>query len=36
MRERVEGLSGLFQLNSNLGSGVIIEVSLPINIKVSK
>jgi two-component system sensor histidine kinase UhpB len=36
MRERVEGLGGSFQLNSNIGSGVMIEVSLPINIKVPK
>ena len=36
MRERVEGLGGSFQLISNLGSGVMIEVSLPINIKVPK
>jgi two-component system sensor histidine kinase UhpB len=36
MRERVEGLGGSFQLTTNLDTGVLIEVSLPINIKVSK
>lgn len=36
MRERVEGLGGSFQLTTNLDAGVLIEVSLPINIKVPK
>lgn len=33
MRERVEGLGGTFMLNSSLGAGVQLEVSLPIHIK---
>lgn len=33
MRERVEGLGGTFMIDTSLGSGVQIEVSLPINIK---
>ena len=36
MRERVEGLGGSFQLIADLGSGVMIEVSLPINIRALK
>lgn len=36
MRERVEGLGGSFQLTTNLDAGVLIEASLPINIKVPK
>ena len=36
MRERVEGLGGSFKLTSNLDVGVLIEASLPINIKVPK
>ena len=36
MRERVEGLGGSFQLIADLGSGVMIEVSLPINIRSLK
>ena len=34
MRERVEGLGGSFQLKTDTDSGVEVEVSLPINIKV--
>jgi len=34
MRERVEGLGGAFQLSSSQENGVVIEASLPINIKV--
>lgn len=36
MRERVEGLGGLFLLTSNLGSGVLVDVNLPMNIKIPK
>ena len=36
MRERIEGLGGLFQLTSSLGSGVVVGVNLPMNIKVPK
>ncbi|MDI1298724.1 histidine kinase [Methylotenera sp.] len=36
MRERVEGLGGLFQLTSSLGSGVVVGVNLLMNIKVPK
>lgn len=36
MRERVEGLGGSFQLTTDLDTGVHIEASLPINIKVPK
>jgi|SRR5450830_1436 len=35
MRERVEGLGGSFNLNANLGTGVVIKVSLPANIQVN-
>lgn len=33
MRERVEGLGGVFNLHSELGEGAVIKVSLPINFK---
>ncbi|MDI1308949.1 MAG: histidine kinase [Methylotenera sp.] len=33
MRERVDGLGGLFHLHSELEAGVLVEVSLPINFK---
>ncbi len=36
MRERVEGLGGSFHLSSNQNIGVLIEASLPLNIKVPK
>lgn len=35
MKDRVEGLGGLFMLSSHLGLGVSIKVSLPINFKVA-
>jgi len=34
MRERVEGLGGSFKLSATVGDGVLIAVSLPMNIKV--
>ena len=34
MRERVEGLGGSFVISAQLGLGVSIKVSLPVNIKV--
>ena len=33
MRERVEGLGGIFHLNSDVNSGVSVKVSLPLNFK---
>jgi two-component system sensor histidine kinase UhpB len=33
MRERVEGLSGKFNLHSELDRGVLVEINLPINFK---
>ena len=33
MRERIEGLGGVFHLSSSLGAGVLIEISLPVNFK---
>ena len=35
MKERVEGLGGEFSLRSGLGLGVLVKVSLPINLKVT-
>jgi two-component system, NarL family, sensor histidine kinase UhpB len=36
MRERAEGLGGSFVQTSKLGTGVLIEANLPINLKVQK
>jgi len=33
MRERVEGLGGVFHLSSEPNAGVLIEISLPVNFK---
>ena len=33
MRERIEGLGGVFHLSSSIGAGVLIKISLPVNFK---